>query len=241
MTKIRPFVEAVLALDGKTAQISVPNVNPDALANAIATLKHVQANDYSFDLSSWYKETGLALEHISVPANSNMSAIHRCGTTACAMGWIATSEDWLAKGGRNNVKGNDVEFPDESGQLRWGIEAAMLYLNISHQIASLLFLPDLQETYTWGELSAIEPLPNDQLVALDAIKYQSHTSIIGLLSPYEDVEDVNVQEVITTLEEIRDSQRMTVRIVAELSPWGIVPSDDLADFWKRIDEHDNQQ
>ena len=127
--------------DDAPVRVRVTKFNRERMELALATMKEVAARGYAFDLGSWY---GGNMD-VRGLMNVNTERLHKCGTSACAMGWIATTPDWLANGGMNDMDESALSFPDASGKQNYGVHAAMAYLGLSEEIAYALFIDALHD------------------------------------------------------------------------------------------------
>lgn len=73
---------------------------PERLAHAIQTMEGVVSKGYKLNLEQWYTFT--PDNYHSVRDGVTSEELHKCGTAACLVGWIATTPEWREAGGAIN-------------------------------------------------------------------------------------------------------------------------------------------
>lgn len=139
-------------VDGIT--IECPDVNIDRVNHAIALMQRVIREKRKFNLNSWYG-TRQARE-----AELTEESLHKCGSSACLLGWIASTSEWRDAGGFNG--GDTIILPkagtEESHMPHYlhNAHAGAEWFGISIQAANLLFLPTGYQAPS-HQIAGVEP------------------------------------------------------------------------------------
>ena len=122
----------------KELTVDCTGFNADHLNEAIAIMTRVRDENRAFDINTWYGNPN------DVDEDQTEEQQHACGTSACALGWIATSPKWREAGGAIGKGRNTLPYitiPDDTlgSVVRRGAEAGAIWLNIPVRAASMLF------------------------------------------------------------------------------------------------------
>lgn len=109
------------------------NVDKIRVQQSIDVLQRVVDNNRAFNIFHWY-DTGevpqWVLEKMEDDAAQTEEELHACGTSACAMGWIAISPEWKAAGGEVSVRHTSFSMPYKNERVT-GFDAAALWLGVN--------------------------------------------------------------------------------------------------------------
>lgn len=136
------FIEAAalaadLTLSPLTREVTVPlGEEHDAkrLLHVQQTMERVAAENRNFDISTWY---GAGINAALGYKNFREQELHACGTSACVLGWVATTEEWHQSGG-TNIAGS-IKFKGETMD-----EAMSLWLNSPTLAFSIVYASTCQ-------------------------------------------------------------------------------------------------
>ena len=130
-------MEAVMASIPSSISIDCTGFNAERIDDAIEVLSRVSDQGRAFSLSSWY---GRLSDHMQGDAPITEESLHECGTSACAVGWIATTQKWRDAGGSISRKDRVPVLPGLDGELLSGIDAAECWFGIPRRAASAMFI-----------------------------------------------------------------------------------------------------
>lgn len=114
-------------------------MNRERIAHAITVLQSVPA--HKFDLHSW---ATVSKEEYATLGSGSVVRINGCGMSACACGWVASSQAAIDAGFHMVL---DSISPDDDGNYevclqyadRRGWEAAEAYFDINYSLSNTLF------------------------------------------------------------------------------------------------------
>ena len=183
----------------RTHVIDCAGVNAEHLQAAIDVLTRVRDENRAFNILTWFSRPS------DVATDQTEEQQHACGTSACALGWIATTEAWRAAGGKafDRIGGyGATPMLVVNGKPEAGTVAARHWLNIPHKAAEMLFLPR-------GTRNRVNFTYPNRFGGDDVSDW-----IYVYYTPYKDCDDysqISVDEVIKALAEIRDTSKLTGR------------------------------
>ena len=197
--------------------ISIGNVNKDRLNHVIETMEFVKAKSGSFDLTSWYGDSKLAKDVAS------REDLLTCGTSACILGWVASTKEWSAAGGKIRGAGNwfmSPELPATGGTTMVnGPDAMAEWLGCSELIGCLITL-DIDEVGP----AAVESSPELQALAQEVLALPERPAHIQTeadvwdrlcLSAYPTPEAVTVDDALGVLYEMRNKGTITAYMYSD--------------------------
>ena len=188
--------------------IEVPTTIPaDRLDHAIAVMQEVVSKKYRFSLESWYDHAPLELKEVLARAGS-LNEVHACGTTACVLGWIATTPEFKQAGGEVELRswgGGYITFEGKDG-----LEAGGAWMQ--DPFARLLFYPgsiELEEEY-----ERIEAMLPDHLkdVTLLASAYRLNSETVEDNDQYD---NITSQEALDALMHIKETGKIKIMVDEE--------------------------
>ena len=190
-------LQAVRASIPAQLTMECPDVNKTNLDHAIAVMERVSTQNRKFSLNSWFAVWDLPTARI--PDEQTEAMQMECGTSACAVGWISTTDQWRAAGG--SIKDSEpcmtVEGRDEP---LFGCEAAAHWLNIPVQASRALFLPDgIDRTFPFADVLNEDGTERGEEGLIATAQWVEY-------DPYPNgIHAVTAEHVATALKQIRDT------------------------------------
>lgn len=207
-------------------EIRVPvNANKERVQMSIDILQRVADQDRKFDLRSWYDASLWYSGSPDVPLPPRPTTeqeLHACGTSACAMGWIAMSPEWREAGGESDPTENVLFFGKKDG-----MHAAMLWLGapLDSLIRALFINVFLHmavpvESIFGTQLSddVIAEIKNTYVQSAESSPFMWGNTVYVRVTGY-DKPSVAVQDVIAQLVSLRDTGHITLYV--DDNPTGI--------------------
>ena len=189
--------------------VSLPvNVNMDRINHAIKVLQEVVNHGYKFNLNSWFTDHQDINAFANAIESNDMEAIHKCGTAACVLGWVATTPEFKEAGGSVDVHTFSVTIKFNNYR---GMEAGIAWFG-DNAIAPALFPGSCEfnnddDDGMAGRLvgaggSDVANLVNDINNELFVSAYKLHID-----DPLDDVAyaDITAQEALDVFVHIRDT------------------------------------
>lgn len=207
-------------------EIRVPvNANKERVQMSIDILQRVADQNRKFDLRSWYDASLWYFGSPDAPLPPRPTTeqeLHACGTSACAMGWIAMSPEWKAAGGESDPTENALFFGKKDG-----MHAAMLWLGapLDSLIRALFINVFLHmevpvESIFGTQLSddVIAEIKNTYIQSAEGSPFKWDNTVYVRVTGY-DKPSVVVQDVIAQLVSLRDTGHIT--LYTDDNPTGI--------------------
>ena len=183
-------LEALHASIPTFMEVDCSSFNAEHLQAAIDVLERVERERRAFDIGMWFDNI-----RIIHPLQTEEEQ-HACGSSACALGWIATTEAWRKSGGvcQSNY-GTAPTIPDANGMLVRGANAGASWLNIPLHAANMLFFTTgTSETHYFK-----------QLLLTGEVMPRHTDAYYGL---YDVDKTVHARDVVKALIEIRDTGKL---------------------------------
>lgn len=85
-----------------TVTFAIGEHDAERLSFILEVMKRVVEEERTFNIASWYDMADSVLAHFAEKDNLAEQELHACGTSACVLGWVASTEEWRASGGTNS-------------------------------------------------------------------------------------------------------------------------------------------
>lgn len=125
--------EEMIADLNRPYAIPCPDRNLTNVQHAIDVMGRVVDEGRKFNMGVWYASNFWRMER-----EMSEEALHSCGTSACALGWMASTKHWRESGGKVTSSGIQMFDPMEEKEL-WDDEAGAWWLGLPKSAATALF------------------------------------------------------------------------------------------------------
>lgn len=162
--QLKEIINACKTVLRTDRELEMPSINKANLLKTINVLKRAQARESKFDLTTWYS-------NIDVHDASTEEDLHKCGTTACIMGWVAVSPEWKAAGGTIDKESIFARpaFTGPLGIVHTGYNAARQWFDLTSDQLDLLISP------AGARLYEIDRIINPKLTYDQVVAYRHNT------------------------------------------------------------------